>query len=425
MNSKKSDIHPFQINSISWILIGVFIRLLVIPFTFHGDMIWINTIPHLLSHGEWDVYKTAKDVLNQNYYPPMALIFFGLVQLFLRTISTDYEQFTHNLIVFNIEDILAFHSLFKILFLLKLPYLIFDGLSLALAAKLLQNSIQKSSFILFWVLNPVSIYGTYMVGQFDLIPSSLVFLAFYCCSKRGLETYAPLALATGCLFKIFPIVFLPMVTLIIGNNFKSCIRYLFIGVFPVVAFYMFFYLTSGPSVLKLFSDMSYNTDITFDFKTLLLRSLQALTYALVCWHIFQNNKAHVDLNTLSQYFLIIYFAVFWGLYIQWTHYLIWLMPFLIFYAIESNPRKYLYYALLVIIFLAGLHTRSLCFGIFAPLNPDFFSSLPSLRDITGYIFNQKIYDIVIDLLFKGITGTIVFFLLIELFSDRTQKRPTK
>ncbi len=391
------------------------------PFTVHGDMFHVYRVPHFLSHGEWSAYEIAAEKY-LNYYPPFAMIFFAIVQVIFRLLFPGFEEFTHSLGFLTKKALYESEYLYLSLFLMKLPYLVFDCLIILICWKMMPNDKKKINFAVFWAVNPIAIYSAFMFGQFDIIPSFFVVLACYFSLQKGKEHYACLSIASGCLFKIFPIIFLPLVLLVSSRNVKDFARLSFYGIVPILFFYGGFYLVSGEAVIKLFSMISHSTGFSFDYKLLALRFCQAAVYFMVCFHILYFRRGHLNYTLLIQYFLVIYFAIYWGLYIAFTHYFIWFIPLIILYLQEHPEWKKPFYLLLLIIFLAGLKPRLGAIGAFAPINPELFLSFPSLKDVTAFLFDQKTYDLTIDLLFKGVTGLWVLTILKNLYKTSSKSK---
>ena len=331
-----------KLNARQWVLIGLLIRLAVMPFTLHGDMFFIHEAPHLLVHGEGNAYGVATAKNNLGYYPPFTLIFFAFMQFVFRFVSPDYEEFLHKIGSLEFAPLESEH-LFLSLFMLKMPYLIFDFLILHFCWKMISTGQKRRIFAVFWSLNPLVIYGSYMAGQLDILPSFFVVLACYLCLQKGKGNWAALAIASGCLFKIFPIVFLPLVILIAGRNLKDYVRMAICGALPVILVYYMFYLISGDSVIKLLSRHSYNMRSAVDYKDLVIRFFQAGAYMLVCAHVLSFRQKRLDYEKLARCFLVVYLAVYWNLIIHWTHYLIWFTPFMILFVVESPERKRICY----------------------------------------------------------------------------------
>ncbi len=414
-----------RFNAKQWLLICFLLRLAVIPFTFHGDLSFLYRAPHYVLHGEWDVYGMVAKTPGKSFYPPLTVIYFVCVQFFFQYFIPGYEVFTHSLAnqnpavgVIEVKQLMESQYVFTSLFFMKLPYLIFDFLLIKIFLKMLPDKRKKKYFIVFWAVNPVVIYGTYMVGQFDLIPAFLVVLAYYYSLQQGKEHFACLSLSIGFLFKIFPIVFLPIVLLVSSRSIKDFIRLFLYGTVPAVFFYFLFYLVSGKATFLLFDVFSYNFSLATDQSIFVLRACQAIVCALVGYHIIFLSQRKFNNILLSQYFLLVYFSCFWGLPIASTHYFIWLTPFLIFYTINNSKWNKAYYFLLIVIFLCGLKSRASCFGIFAPINSEFFLSIPSLKDITGFLFQQNVYDQTLRIIYDLVTGIWTVAILKHLYFKR-------
>jgi|TARA_B100001964_G_scaffold192152_1_gene214750 hypothetical protein len=404
-----------RFNIKQWFLISLLLRLIVMPFTVHGDMFHIYNVPHFFSHGEWNAYEIAVEKYI-TYYPPFAMIFFAFVQLIFRLLFHDFEEFTHTLGFLGEKALYESEHLYLSLFLMKLPYLVFDCLLILTCWKMLPGCKRKHDFMVFWAVNPIVIYSAYMFGQFDIIPSFFVILSCYFSLQKGKGHYACLSLAAGCLFKLFPIVFLPVVLLISSRNMKDFVRLSFYGIIPILFFYGIFYLVSGEAVFKLLSIVSdiSRAKFSFDMKLLIFRICQAVIYFLICFHAFFYREK-LNYTLLIQYFLAVCIALLWEVNLPATHYFIWIIPLIILYIQEHPEWKKPLYFLMLIIFLAGLKPRTGTLGIFAPINPELFLSFPSLKDVTGFLFDQKTYDIIIGLLFKGITGIWALVILKNLY----------
>lgn len=302
---------------------------------------------------------------------------------------------------------------------MKLPYLFFDCLIILTCWKMLPSDKSKLNFTAFWAINPVVIYGTYMFGQFDLIPSFFVILACYFSLQRGKERFACLSIAAGCLFKIFPIIFLPLILLISSRNLKDFIRLSFYGVFPVLLFYGVFYLISGNAVIKIFTVLMGFSEFSVDYGNTTLRFCQFTVYCLVCFHVFNFRKEKLPYPVIIQCFIAIYFAAYWGILISFEpHRFLWVLPFLVLFVQEHSGWKKPFYVLIVLIFLLGLRPRASAIGIFAPIYPELFLSFPSLKDITGFLFDQKTYYTTIKFLFISLTGVWVLSILRNLYKHK-------
>lgn len=80
---------------------------------------------------------------------------------------------------------------------LKLPYLAADLVVALVLPRFFRNDRQAFAALLLWWFNPISIYVSYFVGQYDIVATALLLLAFYFLrSGRNLECLIAIAAAT-------------------------------------------------------------------------------------------------------------------------------------------------------------------------------------------------------------------------------------
>ena len=78
------EITDNRFNAKQWLLISLLLRLMVMPFTLHGDLLFVYGAPHFLSHGQWDAYRIASEMFDVAYYPPLTMIVFAGIQFVFR-----------------------------------------------------------------------------------------------------------------------------------------------------------------------------------------------------------------------------------------------------------------------------------------------------------------------------------------------------
>tara|TARA_B100000686_G_scaffold353865_1_gene461193 strand:+ start:6462 stop:7655 length:1194 start_codon:yes stop_codon:yes gene_type:complete len=385
------------------------------PFTAHPDLLFIYKTPNWFSHGDWNAYQTLAEEKNAGYYPPLALLLFAGSQVVTRFFFSGYDEFIQTIGTVPTKILFNSEHLFQSLFLMKMPYLVFEFFLIALFLKMLPDEKNKTTFVLFWSVNPIVIYGAYMAGQLSLIPAATVAASCYFCLQPGKERYACLALGFGFLFKVFPIIFLPMVLCIVSKTMKDLLTHSLWAIVPIAVLYGGFYIVSGPAVFKIFSvgGISFATNLKPDFGNVALRIIQIGVYILVCRRIFFRSGGEMNYSILLKYFLIIYIALTWSALLSSTHYMIWFMPFLIAFITRRREWVFSYYGLIIVIFLAGLKSRASCFGIFRSLEPETFMSLPSVMEAAGVLFPLDVYYTTLSLVFKAATGCIALVALRE------------
>lgn len=139
-------------------------------------------------------------------YPPLAYLVHGISNLVL------YPLYPQQLFLDFITDMGSVrHSagLGTLMILLKLPYLVADLLCLWVIRKLVEK---KDQYLvsLVWLFNPITIYASYMVGQFDIFIALFILLS--------LQLKSPIMLGLAASFKPFPLFFLPFMP---GSKIKN------------------------------------------------------------------------------------------------------------------------------------------------------------------------------------------------------------
>lgn len=103
------------------------------------------------------------------------------------------------------------------LFIAKIPYLLFD-LMLGLLLMHFTDEGEKSVMVYkFWLLNPISIFVSYVMGQFDIVPLFFMMLALYL-FKKGKVWCAALSLGIASAFKMFSLLLLPFLILFFSKE---------------------------------------------------------------------------------------------------------------------------------------------------------------------------------------------------------------
>lgn len=319
-----------------WIILilGILIRILLSFAALHPDLQAIVAGGKIVSEGHlfnlYD-YSTDANVLN---YPPLIYWYFGLLNLLFG--ST--------------------------LWLYKLPYLVFDMLLAFLLYKLVDPRKALLAFGL-WMFNPVNLYATYMIGQFDIIPTFFSVLTIYLALREKLS-WAAIALGTGIAFKLYP-VFLIIPLILLGKGIIAKIKLVILTVLPyLVSISPFIFSSSFRSTALLANQSSkslYASIPVSGGEAILLFPMFLLLFYLLI--------PNLKLN-LWKLFLIplLLFFIFTHSHPQW---LIWITPFLVL-DLVVNQFKNIVAVLLIISSWFGLlffFDPSLTIGLFAPIFP--------------------------------------------------------
>ena len=162
----------------SVLLTGILIRLILSAITFHTDIQHFDLAGYVLGKGNLLNFYDYPAVFN---YPPAIYFSVGALN-WLLTNLTDY--IFHNDFLFNFQNTLGDLRLYLHLILLKIPYLPFDIISAYFLYRLFAAKREKFLAFTFWMFNPWVLYSTYMMGQFDIIPTTFVILALYIVAKN-------------------------------------------------------------------------------------------------------------------------------------------------------------------------------------------------------------------------------------------------
>lgn len=352
---------------LKWTLIGLTLRLILMPFTVHSDLAATDFGAYLISQKgkiiDFYDYKTNSVVFN---YPPLAYLLPGA---FMWALSPLYD-FSSNLeFTSGSENAFRTSAMYKNLFLLKFPYLIFDFL-LAYFLFLLFKENGERVFRL-WMINPFTLYATFAMGQLDVMPTLCVISAILLFREKR-SILVPVLLGLGGAFKLFPLLFLPVFALLADKNFWKFARTLVIGGMTYLA-------AIGPYLL--FSS-------GYRQVALLAQQSDKMLFAKIP----VSGAEYISVFFLG-YFIILYIAVkakqtvdnFWRfglatmlLFFSVTHYhpqwLIWLSPFLIWDIVFYKNRHIPYIAIIVTCHtvLTFFFEPSLHVGLFYPVWPSLF-----------------------------------------------------
>lgn len=359
------------------ILLGLILRLILMPFTGQEDLRLIQLASQdIFSSGLASVYATEKSV-----YPPPIYLFFAIWQKILTPFLGEH---------FKIWLILPTHSsyqdpfAFRYLFLLKLPYLLFDFGILYLLWRWFKNEKEKVVATLVWLFNPVVIYVTYMFGQFDIIPTFFALWAIYLILS-GRLVLAGLVLGLGASFKLFPLYFLVPILILSRASFTKKAISLFLGILPVV-------LVSLP-VLRI---PNYIANVVTSTHTQIIQHVSfyiggdqriyvfVIAYTFFCFWLFWQKETIEKLWQTALVILLLFYSLA-AFNPQWF---LWIIPLLVIWWVKepkSRPWQlglYSLYFLIVFFFEPSVH-----FGLFAPVEAT-LSQLPGPAEI----FQRTVFE---------------------------------
>ena len=254
-------------------------------------------------------------------------------------------------------------GIFRVLFLLKLPYLVFD----LLCAWMLFKLAGKNAFR-FWMWNPVIIFVTAIYGRFETIPLFLLLLSIYLLKKERSE-WAYFSLSLAILLRIYPVLLLPF---FLRKEKKYLLRGLPFLILPLLLF-IFIPPGKGGGI----PHINYLLSMNFYLGLHSTLYIFFISYLLLLFHFFRFSSS----RELPFYLALFHLLLFATSYFHLQFYA-WLIPFLsLTIAGERYKENFFYFSLIFYFLYLFQWGRVNSVYLFAPLNPEKFSSLPSLQEI--------------------------------------------
>lgn len=258
------------------------------------------------------------------------------------------------LIIESIGGIFSFatNSLFLKNILFKLPNLLFDCLGMYYLMKMFPGKRRYIAAIYF--ASPIIIYSTYMHGQLDIIPTSLLImaLAYLTSSKYRSDLKYIIFLAAAIASKLHILAVIPILFLFIAkrDGWGKAFLYKFVTIGLVIACILPFWGQGFLNNVLLNNEQSILTKITVDYANIKIY-IPILAISLIYLHVFTIHKINKDLL----YSLCgILFSVFLVLIPPMPGWYVWIVPFITIYFIDVRSERYInliIYALLNLTYL--------------------------------------------------------------------------
>lgn len=414
----------FEKNIVLIIILAVVLRLVLAFTTFHADIRAFQLGGEIVAKGNilnlYDYIPALPDdseivrIFRDDYliYPPVIYIYHGIFNFIFSSIGLGVVN------DYLIENASTFGKLdFNLhLLLLKLPYLIPELLVSYFLYKLFDSKKDKMLALTLWLFNPITLYATYIMAQYDVIAVLFTVIALLFIKDKKIF-WAALFLGIGAAFKIYPLLLLPALV-VIPNKFADKLKILALGVIPYILV-----------VLPYLSSQGYRSSALMAGQTLKSffaqipisggESIILYPFLLIFLYIvFYYQKA--DLQNIWKRFLIILltFFVFTHYHPQWF---VWITPFFIIDLVYSKMKHILLIMLVLISFFGSLwfFESSLTVGIFAPIFPELYEQ-PNIWKI----LNINVDTILLRSLLQTLFASVATFYLIKYFIYTFPERQT-
>ncbi|HPN32018.1 MAG TPA: hypothetical protein PKY81_13790 [bacterium] len=390
-----------------WILIGVLLRILVMPFFAHPDIVWINAGPSQLSNRIWNIYSHHGDGQNIHLfkYPPLTYFILGINYF-------AFKPFLHNIEYFdNLKDFNTFNDwminpgIFQSLFFLKLIFLFADaaiGFLLYFTFKENYNTTIK-----YWALSPLALYSVFMYGQFDILPAAFIIGAIFLFRKERFE-YCFLLLGIGGMMKHFPFLTLPVFLLCVPCGFGKKIVLSAISIFPYI-FLSLPFLNSRSFIEDVFINSSgYLTSMRY----FLAGYIAIIFINFITTFFFKVDRFYCLIK--FSYLILSYYLICSEFHPQ---FIIWIAP-LIYVLINESNRKYYYLFIIAYFIYINNWGRNSTWILLNPLDSE-LTLMPSINAVIEKFAN---YELIIKSAKYIINILLVVFLFSKIKISKTIKK---
>lgn len=364
-------------------VVGIILRVVLSFSTYHPDIQAFDFGGQLVSKGHiLNLYdylpNLSKDAEIRKFYPtyffnypPAIYLYHGLFALLFNNFLSPGLLLNSLINVPRVLPLLDFkvHLLF-----LKIPYLLPDLLIARILYGQFRTRREKLLALSFWLFNPINLFATYMMGQFDIIPTFFIVSSIYLANlNKNIKHiyFSSLVLGVGSAFKIYP--------LLLVIPLASCVKNIYQRIFIVA-------LGLAPYILSL---TPYLSSKNFRSSALVAgQSLKSfypqiavsggesimlfLASLIFCYLYFLYHPLGKIEFIWKRYFIILMiFFIFTHYHPQWF---LWLTPFFIIDVLKTNYSNLILVILSFLSFFGLLlfFDSSLSVGLFAPVWKDLY-----------------------------------------------------
>jgi len=336
-----------------WVLVGLLIRFFFMPISTHSDLLSVYGRASLIAYHGWVTIPGLYGLL-AHYIHAFSLLIF---KPFLGPNYTDifywvsFGRFSCH--TTNWMEFVIYPHIYRILFLLKFPYLLFDFASAFLLLHIFSNNKKRGlTAFIFWMINPVSIFVIYIFGRYESLAIFFVLLSLYYVRKNK-PTLALLMLGVSIPIRIYPVMFLLPFALILGKNIRQQVKLCLWGILPWLIMQIPPLMTKTKFTISSTVSSSFS-QIFFGLKFNFLHFdgvyVFVVGYFLILFYTyFILNHSSINVWKVCLIILLFFYAV---CYFH-PQYFMWLMPLLVLQIVEDKRFIGLY---VIQIFTVFVHT---------------------------------------------------------------------
>jgi hypothetical protein len=391
------------------IFLALAVRIIIMPFFAHDDLAAEMWRSYNILHGKWIFFNSLTwltSVIHCATVYCVDLIIPDFAKLMPETgISIGFFKFDSEKFIEFWGPFASQAKFMVAVFLFKISYLIFDMLTGWYLCRLVPAGSRRT--LIFWLFNPISIFSAYMWGRHDIIMVCfLVGSLFYLEEKQTGKSILFMLLATSV--KPATIIILPLYFLrllkgykIKGSIIAAIIVFFVIGISLFPEFRETLHTRSTAEHLQYLIEMKL---VTHHWSKLINDRIEiylfpALIFTVTFLYSIARKEKFLFFATISflSYFCFCYYH---------PHYMIWTVPFIVYFASNSSMMGSLFKALSATYIVYFFALRG--FKLFLPL-VNFTLNAPFDNFVTG------LHKILIDDLLWAIPQ-MNFFMVTLLFT---------
>jgi len=390
-----------------YFLIGLFIRLIFLPFLFQRDLLsTYQRAAETVFAGNFgsDFQQMLTNVIHSIYLFIIKSIFPAINELSPILLEKDTWI---SWISFN-----SSYNVFTALALFKILYLIFDVVCMLIILRLSFDSEPESRLRVFkfWMFNPFVIFILYVFARHDII-GILATLVALLLAKKNRKYWAIIVLAFGIALRFFPIMILPLFILYMARTNKDYIILSVIGISGLAAVELFSYFYFGRSVIFSLLNAQHFDYILSSKLELVIHDrifIFVAVYVIIILSFLHIKRKNFDI--LLNYGAIIYLAYVSLCYFH-PQYMLWTVPFLIIIFIRRKSLLYYHWIqfallLVILIYWGDLVTKF----VFAPIDYKFFIYLTSPIPIINRFYDPAKFVNIFRSIFTGVSLWMIYLI---------------
>ena len=412
------------------ILVGLFVRLLFMPSATFIDLLsstWREMV--FVNEGRAIVSNMNEFIvaIYMKAFSPLFLPLNEIIGIFRET--AEPNLFKNALPTYDV--FVTFPHAPRMLFLLKIPYLLFDLGVLYLSLRFFSEDKKKKLLVAIWAFGLPLIFAAYIWGRFETLPVFFGLLAFYFAYKNphsywpAMLSLAIAAILRGAFAFTLPAFllyffyqnrqrFLPLISFVLSYLVVGKIFRLIISAFRDPGF-----LSTNLSISNF--SLGYIDEFILTGRIGIGPGEVSLFIFLIATIIYFAYSGRKKFNFEQMvYFSSLFMLAFFLSSRVHTHYIVWLMPALSL-ACVYRPKIIIPSIAMIIFYYFYyfvLFEPQVMLELFAPLNPQFFMHLAPISS-QQFFMNHRIENIII--VARSLFSILVVFIMFLLIRKNENK----